>query len=261
MSAIPVGQAQQDLMMFPLKAVNEFPAREHTADSAQEIEAADGFLYHVKCDPVDRAVCASEWLCTKIAEEVGIAGPTPALIQMMDGRLAFGSRRISGVADKAVTTTFLLTPSRSNHEAPVAGLSRLLSNIYAFDMFVHNVDRHFGNYISTEDSGARRLYAMDYSQALFWAWPFNGFPAPHENTRQCGVILRQRHGFDTTAAVGVLDQLKVLAPAVIEGFINRMPPAWMGVKLRSEFMSWWSNGGRSSRIDELREGLGNGRLL
>lgn len=252
---------QQELMMLPLPAVNEYPARQQTADSAGEVEAADGMRYHVKGDQGGKAVCASEWLCTKIAEEVGIAGPNPSLIQMLDGRLLFGSRRLSGVADQAVTTSFLMTPTQTNIPTPVSGLCRVLSNIYAFDMFIFNVDRHLGNYLSVEDSGVRRLYAMDYSRALFWSWPFGGFPAEGENTRRAGHMLRQRHGFDQTAAFGTLDQLNALAPAVIEGFINRMPPAWMAADLRADFLRWWQSGGRADRIQELRKGLENGQLL
>lgn len=261
MPSIPIPPVQQELMAFPLLAVNEYPPRQRTADTSGEVEAIDGLRYHVKGDQQGRAVCASEWLCTKIAEEVGIAGPTPAVIQMLDGRLAFGSRRISGTADQVITASFLTTPSQSNVQTPVAGLRRILSNIYAFDMFMHNVDRHFGNYLSTEDSGARRLYAMDYSRALFWGWPFNNFPGTHENTRTHGTKLRQLHGFDETAAFGLLDQLNSLAPAIVEGFVNRMPPAWMPASLRFGFMGWWSNGGRAGRLTDLRMGLGNGQLL
>ncbi len=43
--------------------------------------------------------CASEWLCTKIGEEIGIAAPTPQLIEMLDKRLLFGSRRIAGTGN------------------------------------------------------------------------------------------------------------------------------------------------------------------
>jgi hypothetical protein len=261
MPSIPIFPAQQDLMAFPLRAVNEYPPRQLTADAAGEVEAIDGLRYHVKGDQKGQAVCASEWLCTKIAEEVGIAGPNPAVIQMLDGRLVFGSRRISGTADQIITTAFLTTRSQPNLQTPVAGLCRILSNIYTFDMFIYNVDRHFGNYLSTEDSGARRLYAMDYSRALFWGWPFSDFPGRHENTRICGTRLRQLHGFDETSAFGLLDQLNSLAPAIVEGFINRMPPAWMPESLRFAFMGWWLNGGRVDRLTSLRMGIGNGQLL
>lgn len=261
MSAIPIRPNQQELMPFPVPAVIEYPPRQPSADAAGEVEAIDGLRYHVKHDQHGRTVCASEWLCTRIGEEVGIPGPPPAVIQMLDRRLAFGSRRISGTADQVVTTAFLTTPSPPNIQAPVVGLRRLLSNIYAFDMFMHNLDRHLGNYLSTEDSGQRRLYAMDYSRALFWGWPFTGFPGTKENTRLCGTRLRQLHGFDQVAAFNVLDQIDNLAPAVVAGMIDRVPSVWMSASLRVEFMGWWSNGGRAARVTELRMGLGNGQLL
>jgi hypothetical protein len=261
MVTIPGLYAQPELMMFPLHAVIEFPQKEKTADACGEVEAADGHRYYVKEDKDGKAICASEWLCTRIAEEVGIAGPQSTLVQMLDGRLLFGSRRVSNVADQATTLQFLNSASEQNRSLPVAGLQRVLSNIYALDMFIHNVDRHLGNYLSVEESGVRRIYAMDYSRSLFWAWPFSGFPHQNENTLQMGRLLRSHHGFDLVAASAVLQQLGSLAPAVIEGFINRMPPAWLPGELKSEFMNWWSDGGRTARLTALRMGLENGQLL
>ena len=251
---------QQELMMFPVKAINEYPSRHQTADALGEVEGEDGFFYHVKGDQSGRFVCASEWLCTNLAEEIGIGAPTPALIEMLDGRLVFGSRRISGVADQ-VTTELFLTTSSLVTQLPKAGLCRILSQIYAFDLFINNVDRHFGNYLSVEDSGYRRLYAMDYSRALFSRWPLDGFPLPDQHTRTQGTILREFHGFDMAAALSMIEKLSRLAPAVIEGFIRRMPPVWLPPELHREFMDWWSNGGRKSRLIELGAGLRDGRLL
>ena len=92
---------QQELMLFPLDIVNEYPPSEQTADYCGEVEAVDGSRYYVKNDSHGKCVRASEWICTKLAEEVGIAGASPALIRTLDGRLLFGSRRLSGAGDRA----------------------------------------------------------------------------------------------------------------------------------------------------------------
>ena len=252
---------QPELMMFPVKAVNEYPLSRQTADALGEVEAEDGLFYHVKGDRPGHFICASEWICTNVAEEVGIGAPPRALIEMLDGRLVFGSRRISGVADEATTTLFLTTPSHEGTQPASTGLRRLLSRIYAFDLFINNVDRHFGNYLSVEEFSVRRLYAMDNSRALFFGWPIDGFPQPHEHTRVRGLYLRQLHGFDEAAALSVIEKLRRLAPTVIEGFIKRMPPSWLPPELRRELMDWWSNGGRIGRLIELDAGLRDGRLL
>ena len=257
MGQIPI---QQDLMMMPLDSVMEYPMKV-SADSPGEVEASDGFRYRIKCDVDGKSISASEWLCTKIGEEIGIAAPTPSLIKMQDGSLVFGSRRVSGVADALETQTFLLTTSSPNLGSPVAGLQRIISNVYAFDLFFNNVDRHLGNYLSVQETGQRRIFAIDYSRSLFYGWPLNAFPAANENTIRFGRMLREKHSFDQVAADSILSALGALPTSVVEGFINRMPVTWLPLPLRTEFLDWWSNGGRGQRILNLREGLYNGQLL
>lgn len=180
--------------MFPRKALVQFPKLEPSADSLGEVEADDHFLYYVKGDLAGIAIRANEWLGTHIAEAVGLADSAPCVIELQDGSTVFGSRRIAGVAHATVTTTFLTAPTASNLSGPVVGISALLSKIYAFDMFFHNDHRHLGNFLSVDDRGRRRLYAFDFSRALFWTWPWNGgYPGPLSNARRWGSVLRQLH--------------------------------------------------------------------
>ena len=133
-----------------------------------EAEADDGHRYYIKGDAHGRLVRASEWICTHLAEEVHIGAPAPMVVELLDGNVVFGSRRIAGVADSVLTLSYLTTPSLSNGQTITPGLQSVLSSLYAFDMFIFNDDRHFGNYLSVDDNGRRRLYAFDFSRALFW---------------------------------------------------------------------------------------------
>lgn len=142
---------------FPRKALIQFPQSQPSADSLGEVEADDRFRYYVKGDAHTRPVRASEWLGAHLAETVGISAPAPSIIELQDGALVFGSRRISGVADAATTAAFLTSPSVTNQAgATILGLQQLLSKIYAFDMFFFNDDRHLSNYLSVDDNGVRR---------------------------------------------------------------------------------------------------------
>jgi hypothetical protein len=251
----------RQMPLFARKAIIEFPPAKKTADAQGEVEADDGFRYHIKGDAHGRFVRASEWISTHIAEEVGISAPTPMVIEKIDGTSVFGSRRISGVSDDVTTRNFLLTPSQSNISAPIAGLRPLLSAIYTLDLFIHNDDRHFGNYLSIDEGGRRRLYTFDFSRALFWAWPWSGIPAFPCNTRMCSRYLQQLHGFDHVVATTTLDRLGSITPAMIESFINRMPTDWLPNALRDQFLNWWAGPGRISRIQGLQTGLGDGSAL
>lgn len=250
----------RQIPLFPRKAVIEYPPG-NTADSLGDVEAEDRHRYYIKGDSHGRLIRASEWLSTNIAEQVGITTPVPTIIERQNGSLVFGSRRIPGVSNQLVTIQFLTTKTESNSTAKVTGLKEVLSSIYALDLFLYNDDRHLGNYLSVPDEDIRRLYAFDFSRALFWKWPWVGFPEKNDNTRRCGYLLRQLHGFDHAAADATLDRLSALDDSTIQNFIGSMPSDWLPPNQHADFIAWWSNGQKMSRIDNLRKGFSDGTLL
>jgi hypothetical protein len=251
----------QQTVLFSRKAIIEYPQQTPSADSLGEVEADDGHRYYIKGDAHGRRVRASEWLSTHIAEEVHIGAPAPVVIERKDGQLVFGSRRIAGVADLTLTAAYLTSPTFTNMSQAPSGLRPILSSIYVLDMFLHNDDRHLGNYLTVDDNGVRRLYAYDFSRALFWDWPWSGFPDQLSHTRQFGSLLRSLHGFDQFAAVATIDRLEALELKSIEGFINRMPGEWLPAQLRDELVVWWENGGRQNRLNAIRTGISDGSIL
>jgi len=247
--------------LFHRKALIEYPQATPSADSLGEVEADDHHRYYIKGDAHGRPVRASEWISTYIAEEVHIGAPAPMVIERLNGDVVFGSRRIAGVADTTVTAAYLMAPTASNVSPASSGLASILSGIYALDMFLHNDDRHLGNYLSIDDNGVRRFYAFDFSRALFWSWPWNGFPSKGCNTRKCGEILRALHGFDIGAAAAIIDRISSLAPKTVEAFVKSMPADWLTEPRRSEFSDLWKNGEWQKRLDALRVGINDGSLL
>lgn len=253
-------ELQPDL--FPLRTQIEYTNSTTTADAICRVQAADSHDYIVKSD--DRGgqgVCASEWLGTHLAEELNMPCPTPKVVQMNDGELCFGSRIITGTADNAVTTAILTSVSVGTGAGPILGLSALLSALYAFDMFIHNVDRHDQNYLSVDDRGTRRFYAIDFGRSLFWNGSLSGFPTAPQPTVTTFRQIVVRHGFDLAAALAVVERLSELGVAKIEAAFSTMPASWLDQTKRREFISWWKDNGRHERLQKLREGLTNGTLL
>lgn len=249
------------LQLFSRKALVEYAPAKHSADSRGEVEADDAWRYYIKGDAHGRPVRASEWLSTQIAEMVGVAAPAAVTIELASGEVVFGSRRIAGVADDVTTTAYLTTPSNSNVGLPAVNLKALLSRIYALDMFLNNDDRHLGNYLSVDDNGVRRLYAFDFSRALFWNWPWNGFPRSDRNTRQWGRVLRSLHGFDAPAASAILDGLSGLSVPALQQLVNHMPSGWLSASATAEFLAIWTTDACQNRIQDLKAGLSDGSLL
>lgn len=257
----PAPAALRQVPLFARKTLIEYPPSHQTADALGEVLADDQHYYYVKGDAHGKIVRASEWICTHIAEDIHIGAPPPMVIEVKSGDVVFGSRRIAQVSDLVTTANFLISPTLSNSNPSTTGLQSLLSSIYVFDMFINNDDRHLGNYLTVSDQDVRRLYAFDFSRSLFWHWPFQAFPSMPCNTVQCGRLLRAMHGFDQTAALATLDRIGALAPDTLQGFIRRMPTDWLPGDVHASFMDWWNNGGRSSRLSNLRKGVGDGTLL
>lgn len=252
----------EQLLIQPGRALREFPPQTPSADSLGEAEADDRFTYFVKGDAHGRRVRASEWICSHLAEAVHLAAPTCAVIEMSNNERVFGSRKLIGVSDLVETKTYLITPStEEDNRLGVIGLGSVLSAIYAFDMFLFNDDRHAGNYLTIQDGNIRRLYTFDYSRALFWNWPLNGFPGPTTNTRKIFSVLKQIHGFSLSDAEATLDRLHAISSSLIQDILNRMPKDWIGEDILPPVVEWWSSDARTDRIEQLRGGLRDGSLV
>lgn len=259
---LPFMPVERQVELFPLTTLIEMPDTTGTADAWGRVEASDSHLYLVKTDERGgKAIRASEWVGTRLAEELNMPCPTPKIIQLSDGRLCFGSRIISGIADVAKTSQILTSVTVGTGVTPILGLQALLSALYAFDMFTNNVDRHDENYLSIEDRGTRRFYAIDFGRSLFWHGKLDNFPTATQLTRITFKKIVQRHGYDPAAANAMLDRLAEIGSDKISAAFSSMPDSWLEQAARVEFTSWWENGERQRRIDALRKGLSDASLI
>ncbi|MGO4839208.1 HipA family kinase, partial [Rhizobiaceae sp. 2RAB30] len=108
-----------------------------------------------------------EWFCSSLANICGVPLVPFSVIRHPDGNYWFGSQWMNG---KTKDWWNLAQQGSINF----AALADDLSRIYAFDLFIHNVDRHANNYMVVPHGGGHRVYSFDYSRA----WLFNGFPPP-----------------------------------------------------------------------------------
>ena len=190
---------QHDL--FPISTVAEFPDSLPTADAWGTVLGVDGHSYVAKLDKGGRGVRASEWMGTHIAESANVPCPTPKIVELQNGELAFGSRRIAGAQEEAITAEIL------TRGVSVPGLTASLSSVFALDLFLNNVDRHDRNFLMVEDRGALRMYTFDFGRCLFYHGRLEPFPSKSHQTRLTATKLRRRHGFDLAAANSVLDRI------------------------------------------------------
>lgn len=224
----------------------------------------DGLDYFVKDGKAVPTLPHAEWFCTRLAETLGLAGPPCAVLEMLDGTLAFGSRCEGGV----------LQPNEhwwekvARNEIPLADIRVPLSRIYAFDHFVHNDDRHLTNYLVRAQSQGHALLAFDYSKA----WVVNQFPLPPlpfdiNNGRERTVnAQRWLTGFfgpylDLNEAELFLEKIKTIPVAQVQRIIDEHPVSWLPLKVKAEILDWWGNGGMAARVDDIITGIKNGNYL
>jgi hypothetical protein len=246
--------------LFPLDTTIEFPGAT-TAESSGKAKCANDKVYYLKGDRGGSLARASEMFCVGLAEAVGLQCPPSEIIRVANGDWLFGSEEIVGVAEKTETSRILMSKADDASVAAGLGLQRFLSSAFAFDMMIHNVDRHDQNFLSVTIHGTRHFFLIDHAQSMFSCWPIKDFPPACCHTRATGAKLRLRHGFHLETACSMVERIDGLAPQTIMGLMQRIPQDWLRAGFDRDVERWWGSPAFKARLQRLREGLRDGSLL
>lgn len=239
--------------LFPLKIISMNPANLGSADCHWVGEGDDGIDYVLKRVGDGKRIPASEWICSSLAEACGIAVPPFEVAELPDNEKVFASRWEDGAIPQEQTRWILLG------NASVKDLGKRLSAIYAFDLFVHNVDRHFKNYMFRHQRGPDSplaILAPDYSRAfVYHSCPPPPLPLRDDsNTLIHYKIWTRNYGFSSEDASSVLNKLDKISNEIFARIIDQLPPEWLSKEERTQLITWWENSS-AKRIQEIREGL------
>ncbi len=252
-----------DLLPF-VGAVRSIPLAV-SADARLICRCDDSADYVIKDDhsgDCNATTPPSEWFCTKLAEHVGIASPVCKIVRMPGGEAAFGSRWEGGILaggnwwDRVKDRTI-----------PYDDVIGPLSRIYAFDLFVHNADRHLQNFLVRESHGGGHvLLAMDYSRSwLRWGFPLPPPPmAPSESTRTARRYLSTDWGLPSVKedeAEAVLERLRRTPEGLIQRILDEQPDNWLSVTARRDILGWWASTARTDRLNAISTGISDGSYL
>ena len=241
--------------LFPIRLVRVDPGGLGSADATGYGEGEDGQIYALKTNDKHAHLPAIEWICSNIAHYCGIAVPPFRILLSDNGHHYFGSRWEGGPLSRAQSQAALTEPDA------VAGSQAVLPAIYVFDAFVHNVDRHIGNYLCRPAYGNTVVLAFDWSRALFFhGWPLPDLPLPYKcNTLNTFAMLKKLRNtsWEWGIAEKVLNRLWKLSPAVIKHILEQMPEPWLDNQLRQKFVAWWGSDLRIQRIDVIRQEIQN----
>lgn len=246
--------SHQAIDLFPVDVTNEYP-RPSGADVGGKCRAADGQEYVWKGAEKNARLPHSEWFCTGLGEVVNVPGPPTKILRRLDGTLVFGSRWEGGIPRE--TWLQLVVSGKVEPDA----LFRPLSRILAFDWFVHNVDRHVGNFICRMQSANYALLANDYSRA----WLHHGWPLPHGllsascSTRKALTQFKKVLGdyLQFAEVQDLLEKLGKVGVPTIENLIRRHPKDWLDEKTEESILTWWESDARASRLEKIEKELQN----
>jgi hypothetical protein len=254
--------------LFPLKVKFVDPA-DIGADSEFCCTAEDNCNYRIKDKVSGQAhetTPHSEWFCTRLASMIGIACPPFNVLEMPDGTLVFGSRWEGGLLRRKPgdEAGYWYEKVRSG-EIPLADVSDVLTNIYAFDHFVNNVDRTLENFLVREQRNGFAILAFDFSRA----WIRFGMPLPRTPLGDCHTVGAQRdlRGYwkaayikPDTASI-LLDKISKITVKDINNIINEHPSDWLTAAQKKAILKWWGSKGMLDRIREISEGIADGSCL
>lgn len=255
---MPIESAFQRSLM-PLEVINTFPSTGDTAHLRHIVEARDGQHYGVKMSVEGEVkVPASELFCHELASKVLIPTPGHAVIKMPSGELAFGSLWQGGVIDKKSKLDFQLFISQIlSGEVKVVNLKKFFSRLYAFDLFVNNVDRSWRNYLWRSSFGDSVIaLAFDFSRACFETG-HKGVQATAKlsNTQSVFTMINVSKNYDRSEAVACLEAIRNIETDEIRAIFAAFPARWMSNADKNEYIAWWDSQERLDRIEMLHKFL------
>ena len=252
--------------LFELEFNNYTPSNLGTVHLSGFAIASDEMEYAVKStgglsapglNPLQ--VPASEWFCTKLAELCGIATPVCKVLKCIsDGEYVFGSR-IEQVAWKSGLNSAQWVQLLSNANE---SLKKQLWAIYAFDQFVHNIDRHLNNYLYMLNSRDQVIVkTFDFSLSSFViGWPrTTATTLPTDSTTVINWNVAKQLIGDTPelrqVALTILDRLQRIGVDTISGILSSMPAEWLPPHHKEYFLGWWESEDRNQRLTAIRNEL------
>jgi HipA-like protein len=262
---------QHELFLLPVDVKWCQPVNLGSADCSNICRGVDGFDYVIK-DGVSGASVPQtphcEWFCSQLGELIGIPSPPFRIVRQLDDTLVFGSRWEGGVIKPGSAPAMASARWWEKVKAgdiKLADIQGALSRIYAFDHFIHNVDRHQGNLLVREQYAGHVMLAFDYSRA----WVFNGFPLPNlpmavNNTVRWQRFFSKEWGspyIDAAQVDVAIDSIRKIRPETINEILTKQPDTWLPNTLRSDILNWWGSSEMLVRLDGIAKGIADGTYL
>lgn len=241
--------------LLPVDAIQIHKNSQGTADLQVIVTASNNKDYAVKTiSDGNGFIPASELFCYELARLLDIPTPNYDLVTMRDGTLAFGSVWEGGVhhIDDQNRLIAILTGV-----TPVRDLKLFLSRVYAYDLFINNLDRHLNNYLFRESYKSLIGLAFDYSRAWYevGAYGYESMDDKKCKTQLCHQLINECGNYEREAAVKLLDRILNIEHTAIERILKMIPDDWLEDNVKKEIITWWGSQNMADRISKLKGGV------
>lgn len=221
--------------LFPLPILNLVPPIQSTADCRQIGVGENGLYYAIKRTDDGFLIPLAEWFFNQLAHDIGIPTPQFEIVALPDDTLAFGSRWEGGTRNAQTPESDLLTQGKIKPE--------ILTAIYAYDLFIGNIDRRLGNYLlryNNINPQLPDLIAFDYSRVAmtFGIFPSGRLPAG-TNTERTFSVLRKIHGYHQNNAEEIINKINSLPSDYPCLALKGIPKEWANPQILHTLYRWW----------------------
>ena len=204
---------------------------------------ADAFCIAIHDQTQNRYLCKDqtkvqwlplvEWIAQHLAKQCGLLIPDCFVVELeaTPGVYMFGSLWEGGAEQYAPD----IIPKVTNPNE--------FSAIHAFDLLIHNVDRHLNNYLYLQLAGDTVVKAVDHSRCLWQSgWPL---PAPPpssaSNTMVSLPVWTAQAAWDKAAATGAVAKWGQISKTDVKGIIDSAPTAWVDPTKQDDILNWWGS--------------------
>ncbi len=225
--------------LFPKRVSTRYPLQPAGADIAFVCEVSEGGTYYCKDDTRGRPVRMTDWICTQLANHLGIATADCAIVEDESGNTYFGSLQDRSTALRFSADDYLRRPQKGELGQPLEWLGRYLSRLYVLDLFIDNPDRDMPNFVLQAEGRALRLCAIDFAAANLLSLPSVQFPIAHGRTLPVGKLLRHLHDFFEESALEMIDRIAAVPQGIFAGFFSQIPADWASETQRDGIIGSW----------------------
>ncbi|MCX7088440.1 MAG: hypothetical protein NTV00_10345 [Methylococcales bacterium] len=254
-------ELQYQRQLAPIEITDIYPSDQGSADLTTIGSGRNGKDYAIKkISDGNGMIPVTEFFCYELARKVNIATPEFDILLLPDDELAFGSVWEGGVHKiSGINTIVDILNDGAINGVEIKAIDKFFGKVYAFDLFINNVDRHFGNFLFRQSYNNTYIaLAFDYSRAWLEI-DFKGTQALDKlcNTQVIINHIKNYKKFNRKQSEETLIALGEIESSTVAQILSEVPNEWISTHQRDEVIKWWGSQEFIDRLQILKTEINN----